>query len=215
LAAARLETAEGWAEERSTEDEVRELMGAVAETFVARLRLVCLALPTAYGLRDEVAADRPSPTWKAVGEARLKALGAGLRSLGRARAKALSPRAAQGFACRRLSALFQGLPALRQRSALALGQRLPPAHTPREAAERVLGSHLARTPVTSASLQAQAAGEARRTEGRQGAEGHNTSRYQLAPLALPLPPCTLHDATPQPAAPVYPQFQAGRDALAR
>jgi len=74
LAAAWLETAEGWAEERSTEDEVRELMGAVAETFVARLRLVCLALPTGYGLRDEVAADQPSPTWKAVGEARLKAL---------------------------------------------------------------------------------------------------------------------------------------------
>jgi hypothetical protein len=57
--------------------------------------------------------------------------------------------------------------------------------------------------VTPASLQAQAAVEAKRTAGRHWAEVRRTYRSHLDTLSLSLHPCTLRDSTPQPSEQVY------------
>jgi hypothetical protein len=206
LAAALLETAEAWAKDGCTRDEVREMIGTVDETCLERMMLVFLDLPTGSLLLEEVAEERTSTTWKGVGDARLKALGAGSRSLVSDRAKALIQLAAQGFACLRMPDFFHGLHALTKRSALAIGRRLPPAHTQLEAAEQALARHLARTSVTPASLQAQAAGAASRTEVRRWEEVRSTYRHPLATLSLTRHPCTLRDSTPPTSVQVDTRF---------
>ena len=58
LEAALLETAEAWEKAGGTRDEVREIIGAVDETFLERMMLVFMDLPTGYLLLEEVAEDR-------------------------------------------------------------------------------------------------------------------------------------------------------------
>jgi hypothetical protein len=48
LEAALLETAEAWEQDGCTRDEVREIIGAVDETFLERMMLVCMDLSTGY-----------------------------------------------------------------------------------------------------------------------------------------------------------------------
>ena len=43
--------------------ELRPVIGAVDETFVQRMRLVCMDLATGSVLREEVAADRSFAPW--------------------------------------------------------------------------------------------------------------------------------------------------------
>jgi hypothetical protein len=212
--AARLETAAAWEKDAGTQDERREIIGAVEATFLERMRLVCLELPTGYVLLEEVAEDRTSTLWKALIEARLQALGAGGRDLGSARAKALLQLAAQGFECLSMPDFFHVLHALRTGYALAIGQRRPQAQKQLEGAKQAWASHCARTPVTSARLQAQAAVEVRQAEGRRWAEGHRTYRQHLATLLCILHPCPLHDATPQTAAQGHNRLHAEVDARA-
>jgi hypothetical protein len=170
LAAAVLETAEAWEKDGCTRDEVRAIMGAVDETCLARMRLVCRDLKTGDLLLDEVAADRTSPTGKGLVAARLKTLGAGIRSLVSDRAKALLQLAEQGCEGLSMPDFFHGLHELTQGYALAIGQRLHQAHKQREAAEPPLARHRDHTRVTPASLQAQAAVEARRPAVRDWEE---------------------------------------------
>jgi hypothetical protein len=77
LEAARLEPAAGWEQDGGAGGERREIMGAVEETFLARMILVLLDLATGSLLLEEVADDRTSTTWKALVEERRKALGTG------------------------------------------------------------------------------------------------------------------------------------------
>ena len=53
--------------------EAREIIGAVDETFLERMILVCMDLATGYLLLEEVAEDRTYLTWQALVEERLKA----------------------------------------------------------------------------------------------------------------------------------------------
>src|SRR5262249_16117920 len=53
--AALLETAVAWEQEGQTPSEVREIIGAVDETFLERMILVCMDLRTGYLLLEEVA----------------------------------------------------------------------------------------------------------------------------------------------------------------
>jgi hypothetical protein len=64
-------------------------MDAVDETFLARMRLLCLDLSTRELLLEAVAEDRPAGPWQALLEERLKVLGTSVRSLVRNRAQAL------------------------------------------------------------------------------------------------------------------------------
>jgi hypothetical protein len=96
LEAARLETAGVWEQEACAGNAVRELIGAVDETCLEQMLLVFMALRTGSLWHEDVAADRPSATWKAVVDERLRALGARARSLVRDRALALLQLADQG-----------------------------------------------------------------------------------------------------------------------
>ena len=77
MEAALLETAEAWEQDGCAGGEMRESIGAVAETFLERMILVLMDLATGYLLLEEVAGDRTYTTWKALVEERLKALGTG------------------------------------------------------------------------------------------------------------------------------------------
>lgn len=215
LEAAVLETAEAWEKDGCTKDEVREIIGAVDETFLERMMLVCMDLKTGYLLLEEVAADRTYTTWKGLVDARLKTLGAGIRYLVSDRAKALIQLAEQGFECLSIPDFFHVLHDLTKGYALALGQRLHQAYKQLEAAEHTLARHRAHTMVTPASLQAQAAVEAKRTAVRHWEEVRSTYRYHLDTFSLSLHPFTLSDSTPQTSEQVYTRLQATIDAIAR
>jgi hypothetical protein len=99
LEAALLETAGAWEKGECAGDEVREIIGAVDETFLEQMMLVFMDLRTGYLLLEEAAEDRTYATWKAVVDARLTALGTGVRYLVSDRAKALIQLAEQGLEC--------------------------------------------------------------------------------------------------------------------
>ena len=71
-----VETAHEWEQEGTITGTVRDIIGAVDETFLERMMLVCMDLPSGYLLVEAGAADRTYATWKAVVDERLKALGA-------------------------------------------------------------------------------------------------------------------------------------------
>ena len=58
-----LETATAWEKEGIAHGEIRPVIGAVDETFLQRMMLVCMDLATGYLLMEEVAADRSYGTW--------------------------------------------------------------------------------------------------------------------------------------------------------
>src|SRR4030095_6413868 len=79
LEVGRLETTAAWEKDGAMCGEVREIIGAVDETFLERMILVFMDLRTGYLLLEEVAADRTYATWKTLVEERLTALSAGAR----------------------------------------------------------------------------------------------------------------------------------------
>jgi hypothetical protein len=89
LEAVLLATAAAWEQDGRAHGEVREIIGAVDETFLERMILVFMDLSTGYLLLEEVAEDRTFATWHALVEERLKALGTHVLYLVSDRAKAL------------------------------------------------------------------------------------------------------------------------------
>jgi hypothetical protein len=65
LEAALLETAAAWEKDGRTRGEIREIIGAVEETFLERMILVFMDLSTGDLLLEDVADDRTYATWKA------------------------------------------------------------------------------------------------------------------------------------------------------
>lgn len=120
-------TAQRWEQEGATPGAGREILGAVDATVLEQRRLVCMALPSGSLLGAEVAPERTYTPGTAVVDERLKPVGAPVLSLVSARAKALRPLAAMGFACLRLPDCLHCLHASGQSDALALGQQLRPA----------------------------------------------------------------------------------------
>ena len=92
-----LERAVAWEQEGYASGERREIIGAVDETFLERMILVCMDLATGYLLVEEVADDRTYPTWKAMVEERLNGLGTGVWYMVSDRAQALIQLAEQGL----------------------------------------------------------------------------------------------------------------------
>ena len=83
LEAALLETAATWEQEGSATTEGPEIIGAVDETFLERMVLVLLDLPTGYVVLEAAADDRSYATWHTLVEKRLTTLGAQVRYLHR------------------------------------------------------------------------------------------------------------------------------------
>jgi Family of unknown function (DUF6399)/IclR helix-turn-helix domain len=214
LETALLETAAAWEQEGQACGEGREIIGAVDETFLERMILVCMDLTTGYLLFEEVAEDRSYATWQTLVEERLKALGISVRYLVSDRAKALLQLAAHGLECLSMPDFFHVVHDLSKSYALAIGRRLHQARKQLEAAEHALARHLARTSVASASSQAQATVEASRTEVQRWAEVHSAYRQHMETFSLTLHPFTLYDSTPQTSAQVHTQLHAALDAIA-
>jgi AraC-like DNA-binding protein len=124
LEAALLETAGAWEQDACAGDEVREIIGAVDETFLERMMLVLMDLRTGYLLLEEVAEDRTYATWKALVEARLTALGTEVRYVVSDRAKALIQLAEKGLECLSMPDFFHCMHDVGKSYALAIGQRL-------------------------------------------------------------------------------------------
>ena len=120
LEQAILETAAAWEHEGIADGEVRPIIGAVDETFLERMRLVCMDLVSGYLLFEEVAEDRTYATWHALVEARLEALEVGVLSLVSDRAKALIKLAEKGLACVSIPDVFHLIHDLVKSSSLAM-----------------------------------------------------------------------------------------------
>ena len=101
--------------------EVREIIGAVDETFLERMMLVFMDLLTGYLLLEEVADDRTYATWKALVDERLKALGTRVRYVVSDRAKALIQLAEQGFECLSMPDFFHCIHELVKSYSFAIG----------------------------------------------------------------------------------------------
>jgi hypothetical protein len=174
----------------------RPISGAVDDTCVERLLLVCMDLARGDVWAAAVAADRREDTWDAGGKARRATLGGGVRSLGSDRAKARIKRAATALACLRVPAWFPLLHALAKRSALASCSRL--RHAPqalRHAPER-LATCQGSPPGGAAVHQAPAWVEAHEAEGPRWQGVRRDDRHHLEPLSRIRHPWRLVGSTP-------------------
>jgi hypothetical protein len=173
----------------------RESMGAVAETFLERMILVCMDLGTG-DLRVEAGAeertDAPGQAWV---EERLPALGTGGRDRGRARAKAFSQLADHGLECLRMPDCFPVMHEVVQGYALALARRVRHARPEGQHAEEGWRTPPRLEGAPQAPRAAQQQGAARRAAVPHWERGHRTSRPPLAVRARTLPPWP-RDASP-------------------
>ena len=212
MEAALLETTVAWEQEGQTSGEVRESMGAVDETCLEQMLLVCLDLPTGSLLLAAVAEERTSPPWKALVEERLTALGAHVRSVVSDRAKALLHLAETGLECLSMPACFHVIHDLVQSSALTIGQRWRHAQQELTKAQEALARRQGRRHGEQDTAEAQALVAARQAELTRGDEAHHRYRGHLEPLSRTLHPFRLSDSTPQTAAQVESQLTATGEA---
>lgn len=213
LAAAVLETAAAWEQEGCASGEVREVIGAVDETFLERMMLVCMDLATGSLLLEEVADDRTSPTWQALVAERLKGLGTGMLSVVSDRAKALIQLAEQGRECLSMPDFFPVVHAIVQSYARAMGQRWRHAQQALTRATEVLARRQGQLQAEHAICEARAQVEARQAEVTRWEEAFNISRGSLESLSLTLHPFRLSGSPPQSSAQVDSQLTATVEAI--
>ena len=213
LEAALLETTATWEQEGCARGEVREVIGAVDETFLERMLLVCMDLATGYLLLEEVADDRTYTTWKAWVEERLKGLGTGVLYVVSDRAKALIQLAEQGLECLSMPDFFHVVHEIVKSYSLAIGQRWRHAQQEltkaQEALTRLQGSRQA----AQATREGRALVDVRQAEVTRWAEAHHTYRAHLESLSHTLHPFRLSDSTPQTSAQVESQLTATVEAI--
>ena len=215
LEAALLETAGRWEQDGVAAGEVREIIGAVDETFLEQMILVFLDVPTGYLVQEEVADDRTYATWKAVVEARLTALGAEVWYLVSDRAKAFIQLAEQGLECLSMPDLFHCMHDLVKSYALAIGQRVRQAHHELTKAQETLARRHAPHSLDGSEREARAIVEARQGEVTRWEEVRTAYRDHLETLSLTLPPFRIADSAPQTSAQVASQLQATLEAIDR
>lgn len=179
LEAALLKTAEGWEQDGLADGEVREIIGAVDETFLEQMMLVFMDGKTGYLLREEVAEERTYARWKTVVEERLTALRTDGRYLVSDRAKALIQLADQGLGCLSRPDFFHVMHALVKIASLAIARQVRRAHHAlKNAAER-----LRRHPNEDGPLQAPLV-EPLRVDVQHWEGVRSTYRHHLAVLSL-------------------------------
>lgn len=174
LEAALLETAGGWEQDVCAGHEDREIIGAVAETFLAQMLVVFMDLRPGALLLEEVAADRTYATWKPLGDERLLALGAGVRYRVSDRAKALLQLAEQGCACLSMPDFFHVMSDLVQSYALAIARRGRPVRQEWTKAAEVRSKPRPLAGSPQALLAAQHQVEGRRAEVQRWEGVHST-----------------------------------------
>ena len=213
LEAALLETARAWESAGQAHAEVHEIIGAVDETFLERLLLVCLDLRTGYLLLEEVADDRTYATWKAVVEERLKALGAHVLSGVSDRAKALVQLADTGVECLSMPDCFHVVHDIVKSYSLPIGQRLRHARQELTKAHEALARRQGQRQATQEGSEAKALVAARQADVVRWEEAHHTYRDHLESLSHTLHPFRLSDSTPQTSAHIACQLTATVEAI--
>jgi Family of unknown function (DUF6399)/IclR helix-turn-helix domain len=213
LATALLETAGRGEKDGGRAGEVREIIGAVDETFLPQMLLVFQDVPTGDMVQEAVADARSYATWKAVVEARLTALGTGVLSLVRDRAKAFMQLAEKGLECLRMPDVFHVVHESIKSYALAIGRCVRHAQQELTKAEEALARRQGLAHGAPAYAAAQAAVEAKRTAMTRWEAVQRTERHELAPLSLTLHPFRIADSTPQTSAQVANQLTAAVEAI--
>jgi hypothetical protein len=213
LEAALLETAVAWEQAGCASGERREVIGAVDETFLERMILVCMDLATGYLLLEEVADDRTYTTWQTVVEERLQDLGTGVLYLVSDRAQALIQLAEHGLACLSMPDFFHVVHDIVKSYSRALGQRWRHAQQALTKATEALARHQEVRGAEQASYEASALVEGRQAEVTRWAEAHLSYRGHLERLSLTLHPFRLSDSTPQTSAQVESQLTATVEAI--
>jgi hypothetical protein len=208
------ETAQGWEQDGGAAGAVREMLGAVDETFLERMMRVVQAGPPGYMRQEAVADERTYATWKALGDERLKARGTSGVSLVSDRAKALIQRAAQGCECLSRPDFFPFMHDMVQCSALAMARQVRQAHQALRHVEAGLARHAGRTDAEPDRAVIEAEVEAKRADVQRWEAVQRTYRPPLETRARTLPPCGIADAAPQTSAQVHGRLQAAVDALA-
>ena len=207
------ETAQGWEQDGVAGGEVREIIGAVDETFLEQMILVFQDVPTGYIVQEEVADDRTYATWKALVDERLQTLGTSVLYLVSDRAKALIQLAEQGFECLSMPDFFHFMHDIVKSYSLALGRRMRHAHTELLEAREALARLQGRPYAAQEAPAAQALVATRQTEVTRWEEAHHTYRCHLETLSLTLHPFRLADSAPQTSAQVESHLQAAVAAL--
>jgi hypothetical protein len=170
-------------------------------------------LPTGYLVLEDVADDRTFATWKAVVDARLKALGTEVSYLVSDRAKALIQLAEKGLECLSIPDFFHCMHDLVKSYSLAIGQRLRQTRQELTKAQEVLARRQGQAPADHDASEGQAVVEARQAEVRRWEEVHTTSRGHLETLSLTLHPFRISDSAPQTSAQVASQLHAAVEAI--
>ena len=194
---ALLETAQVWEQDACAGAEVREIIGAVDETFLEPMMLVLMDLRTGYVLLEDVAEDRTYTTWKAGVEARLTALGTTVRYLVSDRAKALIQLAEHGLECLSMPDFFHCMHDLVKGSALSLARHVRHARQELTKAEEALRKPMGSEGRSQGDAEAQHHVEVKRAAVQRWEGGQNAYRHHLETLSLTLHPFHLHDARPQ------------------
>jgi len=213
LEAALLETARRWEKDGVAAGEVREIIGAVDETFLEQMILVFQDVPTGYIIQEEVADDRSYATWKAVVEARLMALGTEVLYLVSDRAKAFIQLAEQGLECLSMPDFFHVIHDISTSYSRAMGRCVRHARQELQKAEEALARRPELTHGAPGPPEAQAEVEAKRAEVKRWEEAPRMYRHQRETLSLSLHPFGIADSAPQPSAQVESHLQAAVKAI--
>ena len=213
LETALLETAGRWEQDGVATGEMREIIGAVDETFLEQMILIFQDVATGYIVQEEVAADRTYATWQVVVEARLTALGTEVLYLVSDRAKALLQLAAQGLECLSMPDFFHVMHEISKSYGLAIGRSVRHAHQKLQQAEEALARRHARVNVVPDRLEAQAEVEAKRAEVKRWEEVQRAYRQQMETLSLSLHPFRIADSVPQTSAQVESHLQGAVEAI--
>jgi len=209
LEATLVETAAAWEQEGVAAGEVREIIGAVDETFLEQMMLVFQDVLTGYIVQEAVADERTYATWKALVDERLKALGTNVLYVVSDRAKALIQLAEQGLECLSMPDFFHVIHDLVKSYSLAIGRHVSQAHKALEHAEAIRERHLG----MAQGPEAQAEGEARRAEVQRWEAVQHTYRHHLETLSLTLHPFGIADSAPQTSAQVNSRLHAAVEAI--
>ena len=204
-----VETAGAWEQDGVAAGEVREIIGAVDETFLEQMMLVFQDVPTGYIVQEEVADDRTYATWKALVDERLKTLGTSVLYLVSDRAKALVQLAEKGLECLSMPDFFHLVHEIVKSYSLALGRRVSQAHKGLAQAEAVLES----CPGLAQGAEAKAEVEAKRAEVQRWEEMQRTYRHHLETLSLTLHPFGISDSAPQTSAQVESRVHTAVEAI--
>ena len=175
--------------------------------------LVFQDVPTGYLVLEDVADDRTFATWKALVDARLKALGTAVLSLVSDRAKALIQLAEQGLECLSMPDVFPGMHDLVKSSSLAIGQRVRHAQQELTKAKEALARRQGLPHAAPDAPEAKAWVEARQAEVTRWEEAHHTSRGHVETLSLTRHPFSISHAAPQTSAQVASQLRAAVEAI--